>query len=80
MLGKIRERDVARERAAVLRAAFIAAEIHNAHRVNARGVRIFYKDAMKPADFLPKSEQPVQYVDGEELRSIVRGWIGKRSH
>lgn len=76
MLEKIRDRDEARERAAALRAALIASEIHNANRINYKGQRIGYKDAVEAADYLT-GPKPVQYVDGEELRSIVHGWIGK---
>lgn len=74
LLEKIGERDEARERAAALRAALIASEIHNAHRCNSSGKRILWRDTVDIGDYLP---QPVKYVDGEELRSIVHDWLGK---
>ena len=76
LLDKIAERDEARERAAALRAALIAAEVHNANRVDGRGRRIGYRKPVQPADYLRESQE-VQYVSGETLRGLVHDWLRK---
>lgn len=75
LLHAFADREEERERAATLRAALIAAEIHNAHRADSQGRRMLYKgQPVEPGDYL---RQPVQYVDGETLRDIVHSWLRK---
>jgi len=73
LLEKIGEREEARERNAALRAGLIASEIYNANRVDSRGRSIAYRGPPRGAGDYVK--QPVQNVDGETMRDLVRSWL-----